>query len=489
MKTHLLATTAASLIASQVVAQTAPPAEPGGAGPVVVNDDEAEEIVVTGQRQRGAVVGDIQPELQLNAADVRALGVSSISDLLTQLGPQLQSGRGGSPVVLLEGRRIASFREIATIPSEAIQRVDILPEEVALKYGYSADQKVMNVVLRQRFRALTFEVGDRFVTDGGGNRTEGSADLLRIYRGGRFNLHGEVRTSDPITEAQRGIGLTDNSGRFRTLAAGQQTSELKALWAKTLADNVQLTLSGQLDTTSSTRNFGQQSATLTVPVNSAYNATGTPVALTRTFEDQLSPLAANASTLSAATGVTLSGAVDRWQWTFTGTYDHDDAETLTGRGFNPAALQAAIASGTAGLDPRGTIPLSYFSQNPTDRANSRSDVGELNYTISGSPLRLPAGDASLTARIGATLSDFSSTSLRSGVTASSDVSRNVGDGQINLDLPITSSRSGVLEAVGDFSINGNATVRRLSDFGWQRTYGYGFTWSPAPRLSIVSTLR
>ena len=480
MKHHLLAVTALSLIPAHTLAQTAP--EPVGAG-AVAPDDEAEEIVVTGQRERGAVVGDIKPELQLNAADVRALGVSSISDLLTQLAPQLQSGRGGQPVVLLEGRRIASFREIATIPSEAIQRVDILPEEVALKYGYSADQKVMNIVLRQRFRALTFELGDRIVTDGGGNRVEGEADLLRISRGGRFNLHTEIRSSNPITEAQRGIGLTDNSGFSRSLVADQQTFTTKALWAKNLPDNVQLTLSGQLDTSDSIRTFGQQNATLTIPANSPFNATVTPVTLTRGFDNQ-SPLTANASTRSAATGLTLSGAIDKWQWTFTGTYDHDESESLTGRGFDPAALQAAIAAGTVGLDPRGTIPLSFFNQNPADRASSRSDVGKLDYTMSGSPLRLPAGEANVTARIGATLSGFSSDSLRGGIAAGSDVSRNVGDGQLNIDLPITSRRSGVLSAVGDFSINGNATVRHLSDFGWQRTYGYGFTWSPAPRLSI-----
>lgn len=494
MKRHLLlAATALSLIPVHALGQTAPQPEPqtqpgpSGAGAVSVNEDEAEEIVVTGQRQRGAVVGDIAPELQLNAADVRALGVSSIQDLLTELGPQLQSGRGGQPVVLLEGRRIAGFREIATIPSEAIQRVDILPEEVALKYGYSADQKVMNIVLRQRFRAITFELGDRFVTDGGGNRTEFEADLLRISRGGRFNLHTEIRTTDPITEAQRGIGLTDNSGNFRTLTGAGQTFTTKALLAKNLVDDVQLTLSGQLDTSESTRQFGQQSATLTVPANSAFNATPVPVAVTRTFENSLSPLEANSSTRSAAAGLTLSGSLDRWQWTFTGTYDHDEAETLTGRGFDPTALQAAIAAGTVALDPRGAIPLSYFNQNPADRGSSTADVGKLDYTISGSPLRLPAGEASLTARIGSQLSGFSSTSLRSGVAAGSDVSRQIGDAQVNVDLPITSRRTGVLDAVGDFSINGNATVRRLSDFGWQRTYGYGFTWSPAPRLSFVAS--
>src|SRR5438128_526430 len=94
--------------------------------------EDEEEIVVVGQRERGSVASDIKPEIQLRSADIRALGVSNIGELISELAPQLESTRGGPPVVLLEGRRISSFREIATLPSEAISRVDILPEEVAL---------------------------------------------------------------------------------------------------------------------------------------------------------------------------------------------------------------------------------------------------------------------------------------------------------------------------------------------------------------------
>ncbi len=64
-----------------------------------------------------------------------------------------------APVLLLNGQRISGFRELRDIPTEAIQRVDILPEEVALKYGYRADQKVVNIVLRPRFRSTTVQVG------------------------------------------------------------------------------------------------------------------------------------------------------------------------------------------------------------------------------------------------------------------------------------------------------------------------------------------
>ena len=87
----------------------------------------------------------------------------------------------------------------------------------------------MNIVLRQRFRAITIELGDRFVTDGGGNRTEGEFDFLRIYRGGRFNVHSEVRTTDRITEAQRGIAHIGRvqrlKGVYELAAAGERLGQ------------------------------------------------------------------------------------------------------------------------------------------------------------------------------------------------------------------------------------------------------------------------
>ena len=88
--------------------------------------------------------------------------------------------------MLLNGRRISSFAEIRDLPTEAIARVDILPEEVALKYGYRADQKVVNFVLRRRFRALTAEVGDQIATEGGRNTPDGTLDILNINRDSRL---------------------------------------------------------------------------------------------------------------------------------------------------------------------------------------------------------------------------------------------------------------------------------------------------------------
>ena len=162
-----------------LAAQSAPPPAPasqarGAVPPAGDEGDEEEEqqITVTGTPRPlpGAVIGDIPPELQLGPADIRSYGVSTVTDLLAELAPEIGSGqgRGGEqPVVLLNGHRISGLRELRDVPTEAILRVDILPEEVALRYGYSATQKVVNIVLRRRFRAVTLEATAGTGTAGG----------------------------------------------------------------------------------------------------------------------------------------------------------------------------------------------------------------------------------------------------------------------------------------------------------------------------------
>jgi hypothetical protein len=188
---------------AQPAAQAQPPAQ-------AQDEEDSEDIVVTGSRRLpGAAIGDIPPEVTLNQGDIRAYGVSSVTDLLTELAPQTGSGqgRGGGqpPVVLLNGHRISGLREIQDIPTEAIQRVEILPEEVALRYGYTADQKVVNIVLRRFFRAATAEASAGTSTRGGGESANAELGLLRIRRDTRFNLDAKYQTSDSLLESERDI--------------------------------------------------------------------------------------------------------------------------------------------------------------------------------------------------------------------------------------------------------------------------------------------
>ncbi len=186
----------AATTAQQPATPTTAQSDTGAAQAVDGDYGDEEPIVIQGARARGSVVGDIPPQNILDSRDIRATGATSISDLLDALAPQIGSsqGRGGEqPVLLLNGQRISSFRELRDIPPEAIERLEILPEEVALKYGYRADQKVVNIVLRQRFRSTTAQVGAGLRTDGG--YANGNADLTKfmIEKNGRTTLQSARR--------------------------------------------------------------------------------------------------------------------------------------------------------------------------------------------------------------------------------------------------------------------------------------------------------
>ena len=122
---------------TQQPADAATAQEDTGAADAVYEDyGDEEPIVIQGSRARGSVIGDIPPENVLDSRDVRATGATSIDDLLEALAPQIGSAPGrsaGRPVLLLNGQRISGFRELRDIPPEAIERMEILPEEVALK--------------------------------------------------------------------------------------------------------------------------------------------------------------------------------------------------------------------------------------------------------------------------------------------------------------------------------------------------------------------
>ena len=169
------------------LAQDAPPAGAASLQPAPPPEEElpaeedGEEIVVVGQKPRGSVVGDIPPEKTLTSRDIRATGATSISELLDAVASQVGSARGrsaGRPILLLNGQRISGFRELRDLPPEAIERMEILPEEVALKYGYAADQRVVNIVLRRRFNSTNGEVRGRLATEG--DYAAGQADITRL---------------------------------------------------------------------------------------------------------------------------------------------------------------------------------------------------------------------------------------------------------------------------------------------------------------------
>ncbi len=469
-------------------------------GPVAQMDD-ADEIIVTGQPQRGAVVGNIKPEQQLSPADVRALGVTSIAEMITELSPQTN----GTPVVLLNGKRISSFSEIQDIPSEAVARVDILPEETALSYGYAPTQKVVNIVLRQRFRAESVDLRAGTTTEGG--RENGSAEggVLRIRGDNRFTLDMQYKTAASLLESERGVvptvqgekanqtsglaaflvGENDMTGpqlaNHRTLSPATENLAVNATLARALG-KVSLTVNGRVELSDSDSLQGFQAAQLTLLAGNPFSPFTDEASFYR-YLRQTGQLGQQIKGTTGHFGMTLNGMLGRgWQWSFTGNGDYSNTRTATDRGVDPALIQSAI---NGGADPFGSFAPGLFSTHVIDRARAQSQAIQGDLLLSGPLFDLPAGAVTTSVRVGGSANGFDSSSIRSGIARNSSYDRQIGSGQVSLDVPLTSRSKGVLGVVGDIGVNMNAAAQHYSDFGTLSTLGYGMRWRPVPAVQLL----
>lgn len=400
------------------------------------------EIVVTAPRILGSAVDDIAPEITINENEIEGYGASTLADLLAALAPQTQSGRGrggGAPIILVNGRRISGFAEIRDLPSEAILRVEVLPEEAALRYGFGADQRVTNFILRPGFAAITFEGDYGLSTAGGRAETEFGSTFTRIGEKGRINLNAEYNGSTALKEDERKIdrGAAD-PGQFRTLLPRSDEITLGATVNRIITDTVGLTLNGRYDHADRASQFG-----VTTP-----DASGL-----------FDPLDRDATSRTLHGGLTLDGPIGRWQWSLTGNFDRIRSKTLTDR-----------------------------QSGARDSATSTATSGDAIYTLSGALFELPAGKVQATLRTGFDSRSFASQSVRSGLARTARFGRDEGNIRASIDIPLANKARGVASALGDFSVNFNVGYRELDDFSGLTAYGFGLNWAFAEKLALLASI-
>jgi hypothetical protein len=494
----------------------APAARPAAAKPAAdptpVEDEDDEttvsEFVVTasGERvPRGSVVGDIAPEEVLGPAEIQSYGVSNVQELLDELAPEISSGRGRggeAPVVLLNGRRISGLREIRDIPTEAIIRTEILPEEVALKYGYSADQKVVNIVLRRRFRATTGEVGGSAPTQGGQASGSGEYDRIQIRGDNRLHIDLKASASSSITEAERdltpivssqrpfdvtgnvesatpgavidpllpvtvagvpagadarAVGIADflttpNPGderAFRTLTPATQKASANVVLARAFANGASGSLNGAFEASRSEGRRGLPGVSLTVPAGDPFSPFASDIVVDR-FVTAFGPLRQESQSWSGHLGGTLNKDITpKWRLNLTGSYDHGDSESTADVGVDASALQAQLLAGAPDANPFGALGEPLVVRRAAEKATSNTDTVTAHLLVAGPTLRVPAGQVFAAVRAGGTQSWFDSESTRFGAARSASFSRSNFSSQANIDVPIAKRRANVLPFLGD----------------------------------------
>lgn len=143
----------------------------------------------------GASFSDIAGQRGFNGANLRGIGVSST-------------------LVLLNGRRIANFAspgsssgvDLNSIPSAAIDRVEVLKDGASAIYGTDAIGGVINFITRKDYRGADLSVYAARTQDGGADKTiatisGGIGDLAKD----RFNVFGvlDYQDSTELRSTQR----------------------------------------------------------------------------------------------------------------------------------------------------------------------------------------------------------------------------------------------------------------------------------------------
>ena len=543
----LLASTAVPAMATNDVQST-------GSTFAISSDDVAEpveanssgEIVVTAERIRGSVDTDVPPVEELNEADIAAVGASSLTDLVAAVAPQANSGRGrggGMPIILLNGQRVSGFRELRDLPPEAIRQVQIFPEEVALKYGFRPDQRVINFILKDNFASFATEIEHAQPEDGGFGSNEFEATLTRIGSKTRFNLDIELERSTALTESERdligsggsllarggnvsGLGpngeiapalsalarsrvtqagiplgisnpslsqfattakrLNDsNIGDVRTLLPRTERLEVNGTWSKSLGPQTILSLNANYALNGSESLLGLPGTSFVLPGNSPFSPFGQDVTISRYF-DAPRPLERESETHVFQTGSTFNHALGSWRWTVTGNYARTANQTRTTRNADFTALRAGVLAGTVSpFAPDFGANLLFLAPDLASSLNQNMDVRS---TLAGTALKLPAGDVQMTFASGFTRQMLDSETWRSSVTNDVALRRNIMNHSVNAELPLTNRDFGLGSAIGEWAINGNIGYSDLSDFGQLLDYGAGLRWTPARNLTFQASI-
>jgi len=453
--------------------------------------DDLEEIVVTGHPPPGSVIGNIPPENQLNPTDIASYGVSTISDLLNEISDLTQSDQGrdssSAPIILVNGKRVSGVNEVADLPTESILRLDILPEEVALQYGYGAQQKVVNIILRRYFQAWVANLVGGESTQGPGGNETGDLSYSRIRNNDRFNVVGRVKSQDSVLESDLGVAsnadtIGDDDSHARTLEAATRTYTLNGVAAHPFSDTLSASFNAKATRQTSRALNGFPSANLDVPADSPFAQSDSDTTVNRFLSDD--PLDQDVDSTTAHAGVTLNKDLPKkWRLSMIGNYDHVDAQTETDRGYDVSQLQAGIDDGE--IDPYGPLPADTLVRLPRQDARSVTDTGSASVLANGALFALPAGDVTTSLKLGG---DFSTLDASRAEVASRSSSRSTTSGQMSLSIPLTSRAGNILPAIGNLSANLTGAVTDVSGFGSLPAVGYGLYWTPRKGVSFIASI-
>jgi len=208
-------------------------------------------IIVTRRTLRGSIPFDDVPERSFSQLDLKAFGADSVEDLVDILGPRLTSPTardGAAPVLLLNGRRAASPLDIAQLPTEAIERLEVFPEQLAAQYGLRSDVKVLNIVTFEQYTSV-FALGNgRIASEGGFASGNTALDLIKLDKDLRIGLGLSYTRSSDLTEEERDVVqpvVSEGQALVRNLLPDIELIDFNGNLSNPLSQNASASVTGR----------------------------------------------------------------------------------------------------------------------------------------------------------------------------------------------------------------------------------------------------
>ena len=420
------------------------PAEAAPAAPETVEDaydDYSEdEIIVTAPRLAGQLDTDIKAEAELDEAAIASYGVSNVSELLDALAPQTRSGRGrggGRPIILVNGRRIGGFGEVRNLPPEAIAKVEVFPEEVALQYGYSADERVVNLVLKPNFRQVSVEAEGGIPTQGGRFQGEIEPSFLAITDNGRVNINAGWESKSMLLESERNLDYDDPA----------QAAEAPARSLLGASDEYRIDATVQ-------RSLNK---TTDASVNVRFDQTDSLSLLGPGVGGVSDPLERDSRSRNLTTTASVNGMLGDWRWSLSSNYADADQLTFTDR-----------ISGTR------------------DRFESSQQTFGGNANLSGTVTDGWAGPIRLSMTGSYSGIRFDSRSDNANGITTTDLARDLPGVFGSLTVPLLDPEYEVGN-IGRVSLTLSGQVQNPSDFDALKSWGANLNWGVTDSLSLIAS--
>ncbi|MGL3823440.1 hypothetical protein [Sphingopyxis sp. R3-92] len=386
-------------------------------------DADPREIVVTARRGEALV----EPETELDEERIGAYGAFTIGELIRDLAP-LIDGPDKPPVLLVNGKRVGESTGMEGFPPEALNRLAILPPEAAARYGYPADRRVVNLVLKPRFASWTFGGELTLPTAGGRDAETLSANRVAINGPTYWNAGVRLSRARRLLRSERRL-LSDEQDHYKSLFPSTRGVDFTAGVTRPIGD-----FSGSLS--------------LGAAVNGSLGLLGRDG--DRLLHDRQDSRSFNLST-------TFGGAIGGFQTSFSASYGRNWSENL----FENSASLAGR------------------------RSWSKSDNWNVQLFVNKAVAALPAGPLTSNLTIGGNRSVLRS---QSGEGPASAFRRNQLTTQLSLAIPVTSRDKDVLGAVGNISVDLGGGIDIASDEKRRSRYTAGLNWSPVAALDLRASL-